>query len=166
MSYRVGLGFDAHRLVPGRPLILGGVEIPHDRGLEGHSDGDALLHALTDALLGAVGAPDIGSLFPSGDARWKQASSRIFVEKALEVIRERGYRVAQVDVVLVAEEPRLASHFDSIRSRVAGLLGLKVDEVGIKATTMDGMGFTGRREGLAVQAVALVVKIEDETRKL
>jgi 2-C-methyl-D-erythritol 2,4-cyclodiphosphate synthase len=161
MPFRIGMGFDAHRLVSGRALILGGVEIPHDRGLEGHSDGDALLHALTDAILGAVGGPDIGSLFPSGDARWKQASSKIFVEKALEVVQEKGYRVTQVDTVLIAEEPRLAGHFDSMRDRVAEVLGLAVEQVGIKATTTDGMGFTGRGEGIAAQAVALVAKISD-----
>lgn len=160
MSFRIGIGFDAHRLVAGRTLILGGIEIPHDRGLEGHSDGDALLHALTDAVLGAVGAPDIGSLFPSGDPRWKQASSRIFLEKALGVVQEKGYRVAQVDAVLIAEEPRLAGHFDSMRERVAEILGLAVEKVGVKATTTDGMGFTGRGEGIAAQAVALVTKIE------
>jgi 2-C-methyl-D-erythritol 2,4-cyclodiphosphate synthase len=155
------MGFDAHRLVAGRKLMLGGVEIPHDRGLEGHSDGDVLLHALTDAVLGAVGAPDIGSLFPSGDPRWKQASSRIFVDKARQVIVERGYRVVQVDAVLIAEEPRLAAHFDSIRSKIAEILGLSVEDVGVKATTTDGMGFTGRREGIAAQVVVLLSKIED-----
>jgi 2-C-methyl-D-erythritol 2,4-cyclodiphosphate synthase len=155
------MGFDAHRLVAGRKLMLGGVEIPHDRGLEGHSDGDVLLHALTDAVLGAVGAPDIGSLFPSGDPRWKQASSRIFVDKARQVIVERGYRVVQVDAVLIAEEPRLAAHSDSIRSKIAEILGLSVEDVGVKATTTDGMGFTGRREGIAAQVVVLLSKIED-----
>jgi 2-C-methyl-D-erythritol 2,4-cyclodiphosphate synthase len=154
------MGFDAHRLVAGRALMLGGVEIPHDRGLEGHSDGDALLHALTDALLGAVGAPDIGSLFPSGDPQWKQASSRIFLDKALEVVEEKGYSVTQVDAVVIAEEPRLAAHFDSMRDRIAEILGLTVEQVGVKATTTDGMGFTGRGEGIAAQAVALVAKNE------
>jgi 2-C-methyl-D-erythritol 2,4-cyclodiphosphate synthase len=155
------MGFDAHRLVAGRKLILGGVEIPHDCGLEGHSDGDALLHALTDAVLGAVGAPDIGSFFPSGDPRWKQASSRIFLDRARKVVVEKGYRVAQVDAVLIAEEPRLAEHFDSMRTNLAEILGLSVEDVGVKATTTDGMGFTGRREGIAAQAVVLVAKAED-----
>ena len=160
-TVRIGMGFDAHRLVAGRALILGGVEIPHDRGLEGHSDGDALLHALTDGVLGAVGAPDIGSLFPSRDPRWKDASSRIFLDKARQVIFEKGYRVVQVDVVLIAEEPRLAEHFDSMRTKIAEILGLSVEDVGVKATTTDGMGFTGRREGIAAQAVVLVAKAED-----
>jgi 2-C-methyl-D-erythritol 2,4-cyclodiphosphate synthase len=158
MDLRVGLGFDAHRLVPGRTLMLGGIEIPHDRGLEGHSDGDALLHALTDALLGAVGAPDIGSFFPSGDKKWEGASSQVFLEKARQLIEERGYRVAQIDSVIIAEEPKLAGHFDRIRARLAALLGVPVGNVGVKATTADGMGFTGRREGIAAQAVALLVR--------
>jgi 2-C-methyl-D-erythritol 2,4-cyclodiphosphate synthase len=155
------MGFDAHRLVAGRPLMLGGVEIPHDRGLEGHSDGDALLHALTDAVLGAVGAPDIGSLFPSGDSQWREAPSRIFLDKAREVAGEKGYRVAQVDAVLIAEEPRLAGHFDAMRGKIAEILRLSLEDVAVKATTTDGMGFTGRREGIAAHAVVLVSKAED-----
>jgi 2-C-methyl-D-erythritol 4-phosphate cytidylyltransferase/2-C-methyl-D-erythritol 2,4-cyclodiphosphate synthase len=141
--------------------MLGGVEIPHDRGLEGHSDGDALLHALTDAVLGAVGAPDIGSLFPSGDPKWREAPSRIFLDKAKAVAGEKGHRVTQVDAVLIAEEPRLAGHFDSMRSKIAEILGLAVEDVAVKATTTDGMGFTGRREGIAAQAVVLMAKAED-----
>jgi 2-C-methyl-D-erythritol 2,4-cyclodiphosphate synthase len=161
MPFRIGIGVDAHRLVAGRQLILGGVEIPYDRGLEGHSDGDALLHAVTDALLGAVGAPDIGSLFPPGDPRWKQASSRIFLEKALEEVKEQGYRVKQVDAVLIAEKPKLAAHFGSMRERIAEVLELPVEQVGVKATTTDAMGFTGRGEGVAAQAVALLAKDEN-----
>ena len=161
MHFRVGMGFDAHRLVAGRPLMLGGVEIPHDRGLEGHSDGDALLHALTDAVLGAVGAPDIGSLFPSGDSQWSKAASRIFLDKAREVAGEKGYRVAQVDAVLIAEEPRLAGHFDAMRGKIAEILGLSSEDVAVKATTTDGMGFTGRGEGIAAQAMVLVSKADD-----
>jgi 2-C-methyl-D-erythritol 4-phosphate cytidylyltransferase/2-C-methyl-D-erythritol 2,4-cyclodiphosphate synthase len=132
------------------------VTIPHRLGLEGHSDGDALLHALTDALMGAVGGPDIGSLFPSDDERWKGAPSRIFVEEALEILGTRGYRVAQVDAVIIGEEPRLAGYYGEIRESVAAILGLSSAEVGIKATTTDGMGFAGRREGMAAQVVALL----------
>ncbi len=156
MNVRIGLGFDAHRFAPGCALVLGGVAISHPLGLEGHSDGDVLLHALTDALLGAVGGPDIGSLFPSEDERWKGAPSRIFVEEALEILTTKGYRVTQVDSVIIADEPRLARYFDEIRESVAEILGVSSDEVGIKATTTDGMGFTGRREGMAAQAVALL----------
>jgi 2-C-methyl-D-erythritol 2,4-cyclodiphosphate synthase len=158
MSFKIGLGFDAHRFVEGRDLILGGVPIPHSRGLEGHSDGDALLHALTDALLGAVGAPDIGSLFRPGDDRWKHAPSRLFVETAVKTLADKGYRVRHVDTVIIAEEPKLAVHFESIRSNVAQLLGVSTEDVGVKAKTTEGMGFVGRREGIAAQAIALVSK--------
>lgn len=153
---RVGLGFDAHRLVEGRVLVLGGERIDYPRGLEGHSDGDALLHALTDALLGSVGAPDIGALFPPGDPQWKDAESRRFVERAVAIVGERGYRVSSVDVVVIAEVPKLAPHVAAIRERLSKLLGIEPGAVGLKATTTDGMGFTGRGEGIAVQAVVTV----------
>jgi len=153
---RVGIGFDAHRLAEGRPLVLGGERIEYPRGLEGHSDGDALLHALTDALLGAVGAPDIGALFPPGDPKWKDAESRLFVERAVSIVNERGYRVSSIDVVVIAEAPQLAPYVGSIRERLAKLLGIESGAVGLKATTTDGMGFTGRGEGIAVQAVVTV----------
>jgi 2-C-methyl-D-erythritol 4-phosphate cytidylyltransferase/2-C-methyl-D-erythritol 2,4-cyclodiphosphate synthase len=153
---RVGLGFDAHRLVEGRVLVLGGERIDYPRGLEGHSDGDALLHALTDALLGSVGAPDIGALFPPGDPQWKDAESRRFVERAVAIVGERGYRVSSVDVVVIAEAPKLAPHVAAIRERLSKLLGIEPGAVGLKATTTDGMGFTGRGEGIAVQAVVTV----------
>jgi len=153
---RVGIGFDAHRLVEGRPLVLGGERLDHPRGLEGHSDGDALLHALADALLGSVAAPDIGALFPPGDPRWKDAESRLFVERAVAIVNERGYRVSSIDVVVIAEAPKLAPYIASIRARLAALLGIPQADVGLKATTTDGMGFTGRGEGIAVQAVVTV----------
>lgn len=157
---RVGMGLDAHRLVPGRRLVLGGCPIEHDKGLEGHSDGDALLHALTDAILGAVAAPDIGSLFPPGDPRFEGADSALFLAKAVEVAAERGYRVSSVDVVVIAQEPRLSPHVPRLRARLAELLSIEEDAVGLKATTTDGMGFTGRGEGLAVQAVAVLAPLE------
>jgi 2-C-methyl-D-erythritol 2,4-cyclodiphosphate synthase len=153
---RVGIGFDAHRLVEGRPLVLGGVKLDHPKGLLGHSDGDALLHALVDALLGSVAAPDIGTLFPPGDPTWKDAASSIFVERALKEVKERGYRVTSVDVVIIAEQPRISPYVPSIRARLAELLGIGGGSVGLKATTTDGMGFAGRGEGIAVQAVATV----------
>jgi 2-C-methyl-D-erythritol 2,4-cyclodiphosphate synthase len=139
--------------------MLGGIEIPHDRGLEGYSDGDVVLHALADAILGAVSERDIGSLFPSGEVSWKGAPSRIFVEKARQLVEEKGYRVAQVDAVIVAEEPRLAGHFAAMRAEIAQMLSLSADEVGIKATTLDGMGAVGRGEGIAAQAVAMVMRV-------
>lgn len=157
MTARVGLGFDAHRLVAGRQLVLGGERIDYPRGLEGHSDGDVLLHALTDALLGAVASPDIGALFPPGDPEWKGASSQLFLEKARSVVEDKGYRVCQVDVVVIAEAPKLAPYLQSIRARLSNVLGIPLDAVGLKATTTDGMGFTGRGEGIAVQAVATVI---------
>jgi len=153
---RVGIGFDAHRLVEGRALVLGGERIEYPRGLEGHSDGDALLHALTDALLGSVGAPDIGALFPPGDPKWKDAESRLFVERAVAIVGERGYRVSSTDIVVIAEAPKLSSRVASIRERLAKLLGIEPEAVGLKATTTDGMGFTGRGEGIAVQAAVSV----------
>lgn len=153
---RTGIGFDAHRLVEGRPLVLGGERIDYPRGLEGHSDGDALLHALTDALLGSVAAPDIGALFPPGDPTWKNAESRHFVEKAVAIVGERGYRVSAIDVVVIAQAPKLAPYVASIRAGLARMLGISEADVGLKATTTDGMGFTGRGEGIAVQAVVTV----------
>ena len=158
MTTRVGVGFDAHRLVRGRALILGGVPIDYERGLEGHSDGDALLHALTDALLGAVAAADIGSLFPPDDPQWKGAASAQFLEKARAVVEEKGFRVHHVDVVVIAQAPKLAPHLPAIRARLAEVLGIPGDAVGLKATSTDGMGFTGRGEGIAVHAVATVSK--------
>ncbi len=159
-AFRIGLGVDAHRFAANRKLVLGGVEIPHDQGLVGHSDGDVLLHALADALLGAVGAPDLGSLFPSSDPKLKSASSRLFVEKAVRLVEEKGYRVVQVDTVIVAEKPRLSEHFDAVRGEVAEMLGISADAVGVKAKTSDGMGFTGRQEGMFAQAVVMVQQKE------
>ncbi|HJS74036.1 MAG TPA: 2-C-methyl-D-erythritol 2,4-cyclodiphosphate synthase [Vicinamibacteria bacterium] len=155
-TIRTGIGFDAHRLVEGRPLVLGGERIDYPRGLEGHSDGDALLHALTDALLGSVGALDIGALFPSGDPKWKGAESRVFLERAVAMVGERGYRVSSIDVVVIAEAPKLAPYWPAIRERLSKLLGIDPGMVGLKATTTDGMGFTGRGEGIAVQAAVTV----------
>ncbi len=158
MNVRVGLGFDAHQLAPDRKLFLGGIEIPYSRGLVGHSDGDVLLHAITDAMLGAAGAPDMGSLFPSRDVRFQGASSGLFVVEALEILKEKGCRIVQVDTVIVAEEPPLAAHYEAIRNGVADLLRIPAEAVGVKAKTTDGMGFTGRKEGIFAQAVVLVEK--------
>lgn len=155
-EYRVGTGFDAHELEVGVPLVLGGVRIDHPRGLAGHSDGDVLAHALTDALLGAAGLEDIGALFPSGDPKLAGADSLQLLAQAWEGIRARGWELANADVVLVGEEPRLAPHRDQMRQKLAAALGVDPELVAVRATTTDGLGFTGRGEGLAAQAVALL----------
>jgi 2-C-methyl-D-erythritol 2,4-cyclodiphosphate synthase len=152
-EYRVGTGVDAHRLEVGVPLVLGGVEIDHPRGLAGHSDGDVLAHALTDAVLGAAGLGDIGTLFPPGDPQWEGASSIGMLARAFAEVREAGWELVNADVVLIGEEPRIARLRGEMEARFAGVLG---GPVSVRATTMDGLGFTGRGEGLAAQAVALL----------
>jgi 2-C-methyl-D-erythritol 4-phosphate cytidylyltransferase/2-C-methyl-D-erythritol 2,4-cyclodiphosphate synthase len=153
---RIGLGFDAHRFGEGDHVWLCGVRIPHDRTLIGHSDADAGLHALTDALLGAIGAGDIGDHFPPSDPKWRGAASSVFLEHAARLVAERGGRIANVDVTLICERPKVKPHREAMRARVAELLGLTLDQVSVKATTTEAMGFTGREEGLAAQAVAAV----------
>ncbi|HVS02183.1 MAG TPA: 2-C-methyl-D-erythritol 2,4-cyclodiphosphate synthase [Thermoanaerobaculia bacterium] len=159
---RIGQGYDAHRLVAGRRLVLGGEEIPHDRGLEGFSDADVLLHALGDALLGAAGLGDLGSHFPPGDERWRGASSVELLRLVVGLVQERGWRVASCDMTLLAEAPRLAPYRQRIRERVAAVLGIEADAVGLKATTNEGMGAVGRGEGMAAMAVALLMSAEVE----
>lgn len=157
-EYRVGTGFDAHAFEESVPLVLGGVRIDHPRGLAGHSDGDVLAHALTDALLGAAGLEDIGALFPSADPKLAGADSLELLAQAWERIQTSGWRLANADVVLVGEEPRLAPHRDEMRRRLATALGVDPELVAVRATTTDGLGFAGRGEGLAAQAVALLVR--------
>jgi 2-C-methyl-D-erythritol 2,4-cyclodiphosphate synthase len=156
VTYRVGIGVDAHAFGDGAPLVLGGVEIEHPRGLVGHSDGDVLAHALTDALLGAAGLEDIGALFPSDDERYRDADSLMFLAEAYKRVREAGYELVNADCVLIGEEPRLAPHRDAMRLRLAEALETDASRVAVRATTTDRLGFTGRGEGLAAQAVALV----------
>jgi 2-C-methyl-D-erythritol 4-phosphate cytidylyltransferase/2-C-methyl-D-erythritol 2,4-cyclodiphosphate synthase len=153
---RVGQGFDAHRFGPGEEVWLCGVRIPHNHGLIGHSDADAGLHALTDALLGAVGEGDIGDHFPPSDPKWKGAPSSMFLEHAAKLVAERGARVINADVTLICERPKIKPHREAMRARIAQLLGLPMDAVSVKATTTEAMGFTGRGEGLAAQAVASI----------
>ena len=155
---RVGLGYDAHRLVEGRPLILGGVAIPYHLGLLGHSDADVLTHAIGDALLGAAGAGDLGSHFPDKDPAYKDISSLILLEKIVAMVRRRGFRPLNVDATVVAEKPRLAPHIAAMKANLAPILGLAVDDINIKATTTEQMGFPGRGEGIAAYAVVLVAK--------
>jgi 2-C-methyl-D-erythritol 2,4-cyclodiphosphate synthase len=157
-EYRVGTGFDAHAFEDGVPLVLGGVEIDHPRGLSGHSDGDVLAHALTDAILGAAGLEDIGALFPSGDPGLAGADSVELLAQAWERIRDSGWQLANADVILVGEEPRLAPYREEMRRRLAKALGADRQLVAVRATTTDGLGFTGRGEGLAAQAVALLFR--------
>ena len=155
-DYRVGTGIDAHAFADGVPLVLGGVRIEHPRGLAGHSDGDVLAHALTDAVLGAAGLEDIGALFSSGDPALAGANSVELLREAWRRVREGGWELVNADVVLVGEEPRLAPHRDAMRARLADALGVEPERIAVRATTTDGLGFTGRREGLAAQAVALL----------
>jgi 2-C-methyl-D-erythritol 2,4-cyclodiphosphate synthase len=156
VSFRVGHGFDAHRLVPGRPLMLGGIEVPHDRGLEGHSDGDCALHAVCDALLGAAAAGDMGQHFPSGEERWRGASSLVFVREVKRLLSERGYSVVNVDLTILAQSPALAAHVPSMRASLGEALGLDLEAVSVKAKSTDRLGALGRGEGIAAEAVALL----------
>jgi 2-C-methyl-D-erythritol 2,4-cyclodiphosphate synthase len=155
---RVGIGVDAHALADGVPLVLGGVEIASPRGLAGHSDGDVLAHALIDAVLGAAGLGDIGTLFPSGDSRWEGASSLDLLRRAAADVREAGWEVVNADCVLVGEEPTIAPLRNQMRERLADALGVEATRINVRATTTDKLGFTGRGEGLAAEAVALVGK--------
>ena len=158
MTFRVGIGVDAHALVEGVPLVLGGVQLDHPRGLAGHSDGDVIAHALIDAVLGAAGLGDIGSLFPSGDTRWEGASSLDLLRRAAADVRGAGWDVDNADCVLIGEEPRIAPRREEMRARLAGALGIDAERVNVRATTTDRLGFAGRGEGLAAEAVALVRK--------
>ena len=153
---RIGTGFDAHRLVDGRPLMLGGVHIPHPRGLEGHSDGDCLLHAVCDAILGALAAGDMGGHFASTDARWKGAASLRFLETVARLLGERGYALGNLDATVIAQAPALAPHLDAMRAQIAQALGAPVEVVSVKAKSTDGLGTIGRGEGMAAQAVVVL----------
>ena len=153
---RIGLGVDAHAFGDGVPLVLGGVAIDHPRGLVGHSDGDVVAHALADALLGAAGLADIGALFPSDDERYRDADSLVLLADAYRQVTDAGWALASADCVLIGQEPRIGTHREAMRDRLAGALGVGRERVNVRATTTDGLGFTGRREGLAAQAVALL----------
>ena len=153
---RIGLGVDAHALADGVPLVLAGVTFDHPRGLAGHSDGDVIAHALTDALLGAAGLGDIGSLFPSGDERWEGADSLELLRDAYAQVREAGFELVNADCILIGEEPRIADHREEMRRRLAAALDVAPELVNVRATTTDKLGFTGRGEGLGAEAVALL----------
>jgi 2-C-methyl-D-erythritol 2,4-cyclodiphosphate synthase len=153
---RVGIGYDVHQLVAGRKLILGGVEIPHAKGLDGHSDADVLMHAICDAVLGALGEGDIGHFFPNTDPRWKAAPGKVFLQEAARLVTARGGKLVNVDASLIAEQPKLSPHIAAMKTNIAAALQARPDQIGIKATTNEQLGFIGREEGIAAMAVASV----------
>lgn len=158
MTTRIGCGYDVHAFAPNRPLVLGGVPIPHELGLAGHSDADAVIHAVVDALLGAAALGDIGQHFPSSDSRWKDQPSAVFLTYTLDLLCQRGWQISNIDATIIAERPRMGPHIPAMRAHLAEHLRLEIGQVSVKATTTDGLGFTGRREGIACQAVALLEK--------
>ncbi len=153
---RVGIGYDVHALVEGRKLILGGVDIPHTKGLDGHSDADALMHALCDAILGALGEADIGHFFPNTDPRWKGAPSHVFLREAARLVDLRDGKIVNVDTTVIAQAPKIYPHIHKMKENIAAALELEINQVGIKATTNELMGFIGREEGIAAMAVASI----------
>lgn len=159
MKFRVGHGYDVHKLAEGRKLIIGGVEIPHSKGLLGHSDADVLAHAICDALLGAAALGDIGKHFPDNDDRYKDIDSLVLLEKVCELIRHKGYEISNVDSTILAQAPKLRPYIDEMRSKLAKAMKLDIDEVSVKATTEERLGFTGREEGIAAHAVVLLMRI-------
>jgi 2-C-methyl-D-erythritol 2,4-cyclodiphosphate synthase len=161
MNMRAGIGYDIHRFEEGRRLVLGGVELPGEPGLAGHSDADVLLHAIIDALLGAAGLGDIGQHFPADDARWAGASSLDLMTRALALVRGAGFEVGNVDATIIAEQPRMAPHTPEMRERIAEVLRIAPERVNVKATTNEGIGVVGRGEGIAAMAVAVVAKAGD-----
>ncbi|MFO1324935.1 MAG: 2-C-methyl-D-erythritol 2,4-cyclodiphosphate synthase [Burkholderiales bacterium] len=164
MTMRIGTGFDVHALVAGRPLVVGGVTIPHPTGLAGHSDADVLLHAIADALLGALAMGDLGAHFPDTDPKWKGADSRALLRHVKSLADARGYDVGNVDATIVAQAPKMAPHVAAMRENVAADLGCDVGRVSIKATTTERLGFAGREEGIAAQAVVLLALREEPVR--
>jgi 2-C-methyl-D-erythritol 2,4-cyclodiphosphate synthase len=158
-AQRIGIGYDVHAFADGRALILGGVELEHNRGLLGHSDADVLVHAIMDAIVGALREGDIGRLFPDTDPAYAGADSLDLLRRVSALVSERGFSVVDIDSVVVLQEPKIAPHRELMRERIAGALGISVDSVGVKATTTEGLGFTGREEGVAAYAVALLERV-------
>jgi len=158
MNCRIGQGFDVHAFGPGDHVMLGGVRVPHDRGVIAHSDGDVILHALCDALLGAMALGDIGKHFPPSDPRWKDADSRLFVRHCKQLLAEHGWTLGNADITVICESPRIGPHAGAMRGCIAADLGVAVDAISVKATTTEKLGFTGRNEGIAAQAVCLLVR--------
>ena len=158
VDFRVGNGYDVHRLVEGRSLIIGGVTIPYEKGLLGHSDADVLIHAIMDALLGAAAMGDIGQHFPDNDPQYEGISSLVLLEKTASLLAENGYTVGNIDATIIAQKPKMAPHIEKMRKNIASVLNIGQDRVNIKATTEEGLGFTGRGEGIASQAAALIYR--------
>lgn len=159
----VGIGYDVHQLAQDRKLILGGVEIPHSKGLDGHSDADVLMHAICDAVLGALGESDIGHFFPNTDPRWRGAPSKVFLQEAARQVSFREGRIVNIDATLIAQQPKIAPYLQAMKANIAGALGVNINRVGIKATTNEHLGFVGREEGIAAMAVASVELPEPAT---
>lgn len=160
MMFRIGQGFDVHQLTEGRPLIIGGIEIPYEKGLLGHSDADVLLHTITDACLGAIGEGDIGKHFPDTDPAFKDADSAKLLEHIWSIIKEKGYQLVNADCTIIAQKPKMAPYIDQMKNRIAELLECSPEQINVKATTTEKLGFTGRGEGIASQAVVLLQKVQ------
>jgi 2-C-methyl-D-erythritol 2,4-cyclodiphosphate synthase len=158
MDIRVGQGYDVHALAEGLSLVLGGVEIPHTKGCVAHSDGDVAIHAICDALLGAVALGDIGKLFPDSSAEFKGIDSRILLQRVCEAVRAKGYEISNIDCTIAMQQPKLRPHIDTMRQRLAETIGIDIDRISVKATTTERLGFEGREEGVSAYAVALVIK--------
>lgn len=165
MNFRIGNGFDVHAFAAGRPLVIGGVTIPFDRGLEGHSDADVLLHAIADAVLGALALGDLGSHFPDSDSRWKSADSRELLRRVISLANQRGYVIGNVDSTVIAQVPRLAPFIAEIRKLIAADLRCEPDQISVKATTTERLGFTGREEGMAALATVLLIQRDSDPPK-
>ncbi len=159
MSHRIGHGFDVHAFKDGDHVMLGGVRVPHDRGIDAHSDGDVVLHALCDALLGALALGDIGQHVPPSDPRWKDCDSRVFLRHCASLLHVRGWHVSNADITVLAEAPKIGPHRDAMRAAIAAELGIEIDRISVKATTTEKLGYIGRREGLAAEAVVLLDRI-------
>jgi len=159
MSHRIGHGFDVHAFKDGDHVMLGGVRVPHDRGIDAHSDGDVVLHALCDALLGALALGDIGQHFPPSDPRWKDCDSRVFLRHCASLLHVRGWHVSNADITVLAEAPKIGPHRDAMRAAIATELGIEIERISVKATTTEKLGYIGRREGLAAEAVVLLDRI-------
>lgn len=155
---RVGIGYDVHKLIKGRRLILGGVEIPSKQGLEGHSDADVLLHAVSDALLGACAKGDLGKYFPPTDSKWKDISSLVLLKEVYQILQNEGYEVNNLDIVVVLEEPNISSYTEKMRENISGILEIKIEDISIKSTTSEGIGFVGKKEGVVAYAVVSIIK--------